>query len=272
MSTEATTPFDLDAYLRRIGYAGERAATLGVLDEVHLAHATQVPFENLDIHLGRPIRLDLASLQEKIVRGRRGGYCFEQNALLAAALEHLGFAVTRLLARVRLGANRVTARTHQVLQVEADGRSWLADVGFGTGGLLRPVPLYAGEVFRQGAWEFRLVEEPTGWVLQSLRGTTWHDVYAFTLEPQFPIDFEMANHFTATYPGSKFVQTLTVQRSTPTVRYTLRGRAFTVERDGQETTRTIADDEELLRLLADPFGLEFPPGTRFRSPLARPGP
>jgi N-hydroxyarylamine O-acetyltransferase len=270
MNTDTPAPLDLDAYLRRIGYAGERAATPAVLDEVHFAHNTHIPFENLDIHLGRPIRIDLASVQDKLVRGRRGGYCFEQNALLGAALEHLGFAVTRLLARVRLWTNQVTARTHQVLKVEAGGRSWLADVGFGSGGILRPVPLHAGEVFRQGAWDFRLAEEPAAWVLQSLRGPDWKDVYAFTLEPQFPIDFEMSNHFTSTYPESRFVQTLTVQRSTPQVRYTLRGREFSVERDGREATRTVADDDELLRVLAEAFGLEFPPGTRFRSPLARP--
>jgi N-hydroxyarylamine O-acetyltransferase len=269
MSADTPPPLDLDAYFRRIGYAGDRAATPAVLEQVHFGHATHIPFENLDIHLGRPIRIDLGSIQEKLVRGRRGGYCFEQNALLGAALEQLGFAVTRLLSRVRLGANRVTARTHQVLKVEAGGRSWLADVGFGTGGILWPVPLQAAEVVRQGAWEFRLAEEPDGWVLQSLRGGSWYDVYAFTLEPQFPIDFEMSNHFTSTYPESRFVLTLTVQRSTPEVRYTLRGREFTVEHADRETTRTIADDDELLRLLADPFGLEFPLGTRFRSPLSR---
>src|SRR5262249_24611720 len=97
------TALDLDAYLARVGYTGDRAPSLAVLDALHLAHATHVPFENLGILLGRPVLLDLESLQAKLVRGRRGGYCFEQNALLAAALEALGFAVTRLAARVRAG-------------------------------------------------------------------------------------------------------------------------------------------------------------------------
>jgi N-hydroxyarylamine O-acetyltransferase len=267
MATEHPTAFDLDAYVERIGYRGGLVPTPAVLEELHFAHATHIPFENLDIHLGRPIRLDLASLQDKIVRGRRGGYCFEQNALLAAALERIGFSVTSLLGRVRFGASRVLPRTHMVLNVEATGRPWLADCGFGTGGLLRPLALQAGPSSRQGAWDFRLAQEPGLWVLQSLRGQTWHDLYAFTLEPQYPADFEMANHYTSSHPQSRFVQTLTVQRSTPEVRYTLRGRDFTVECDGREQTRTITDDEELLRLLADSFGLVFPAGTRFRSPL-----
>src|SRR5262249_12522387 len=126
------TPLNLDAYFARIGYTGERRAAHAVLDAVHLAHATSVPFENLDIFLGRPIRIDLESVQAKLVHARRGGYCFEQNTLFAAVLEQLGFPVTCLAARVRLGASRVLPRTHMVLKVEAEGASWLADVGFGT--------------------------------------------------------------------------------------------------------------------------------------------
>src|SRR3954464_14618414 len=97
--------FDLDAYLARIEYSGPRDATAKTLRAVHRAHATHIPFENLDILLGKSIPLDLPSLQRKLVHDRRGGYCFEQNALLAAALESLGFKITRLAARVRFGGS-----------------------------------------------------------------------------------------------------------------------------------------------------------------------
>src|SRR6516164_7620350 len=93
---------DLPAYLDRVEYTGPCAPTTAVLQALHLAHVTHIPFENLDIQLGRPIRLDLESLQAKLVRARRGGYCFEHNTLFAAVLERLGFGVTRLAARVRL--------------------------------------------------------------------------------------------------------------------------------------------------------------------------
>src|SRR5438552_5613549 len=136
MSDLTATGFALDAYLARIGYTGPREPTPAVLEAVHLAHATHIPFENLDIQLGRPILLDLASLQAKLVHGRRGGYCFEQNTLFAAALEQLGFRVTRLAARVRIGATRLSPRTHMTLKVDVDEGSWLADVGFGGAGLL----------------------------------------------------------------------------------------------------------------------------------------
>jgi N-hydroxyarylamine O-acetyltransferase len=103
--------FDLAGYLRRVEYEGPLEPTGEVLRAVHLAHATHIPFENLDILMGRPIRLDLASLQAKLVHGGRGGYCFEQNSLLAAVLEEIGFPVTRLAARVRYGTTMVLPRT-----------------------------------------------------------------------------------------------------------------------------------------------------------------
>src|SRR5262245_53404654 len=144
MSTPNEQPLDLDADRHRIGYTGPLTPTRETLAGLHLAHATHIPFENLDILLGRPIRLDLEALQAKLVRGRRGGYCFEQNTLFAAALERVGFPVTRLAARVRLGATGVRPRTHMLLKVDLEGASFLADVGFGGEGLLQPLPFVPG--------------------------------------------------------------------------------------------------------------------------------
>ena len=119
---------DLNNYLRRIGYAGGLTPTYDVLAALHQAHATHIPFENLDILLGRPIRLDLASLHAKLVVGRRGGYCFEQNLLFAAILQSIGFSVARLAARVRYRTHRVLPRTHMLLLVSIDAEDWIADV------------------------------------------------------------------------------------------------------------------------------------------------
>jgi N-hydroxyarylamine O-acetyltransferase len=254
------SPFDLPAYLARIRHAGPCTPTLETLRALHLAHATHIPFENLDILLGRPIRLDLEGLQAKLVHARRGGYCFEQNTLFAAALEAVGFRVTRLAARVRVGTTRLLPRTHMLLKVDLDGATWLADVGFGGGGLLLPVPLAPGPPVRQYAWTYRVREEAGLWVLQALHQGSWHDLYAFTLEPQYEVDFEVANHYTSTHPSSRFVQTLTVQRSTPEVRYILRNQEFAIQRGDDVSSRPVADGE-LLPLLAETFGLAFPPGT-----------
>jgi N-hydroxyarylamine O-acetyltransferase len=263
VATGELTPFDLGAYFERIGDSGPVAATAEVLDRVHLAHATTIPFENLDILLGRPIRIDLESLQAKLVRGRRGGYCFEQNTLFAAALECIGFPLTPLAARVRFGGTRLTPRVHMLLKVDVADGSRLADVGFGADGLLQSLPMEPGRESRQFDRTYRVVEEGQGLILQSHRPEGWFDLYWFTLEPHFPVDFEMANHYTSTYPTSIFRQVLIAQRQTPENRFVLHNREFTVMRGGETTQRDLADDAEVRRVLSATFGLDFPPGTRF---------
>jgi N-hydroxyarylamine O-acetyltransferase len=254
---------DLDAYLARVGYQGELRPTSAVLRALHLAHATHVPFENLDIPLGRPIRLDLDSLQAKMVAGRRGGYCFEQNLLFAAVLERVGFRVDKLAARVRYRANSLLPRTHMLLHVEADGRHWLADVGFGAEGLFFPLPMVIGAESRQFHWEYRLVEEAGYRLLQSRTPDGWQDLYVFSLEPQHLVDYEMANWFVSTHPSSVFRRMITAQLLTPEARHVIRDRDYQIDRGGEVESRVLTSDEEMLHLLAERFTLAFPPGTRF---------
>lgn len=271
MADETVPTLDLRAYLDRIAYTGEVHHDAATLRALHLAHATSVPYENLDILLGRPIRIDLASIQEKLVHQRRGGYCFEQNTLFATALEQIGFAVTRLSARVRYYTTRVLPRIHMVLKVETEGQSWLADVGFGGCGLLQAVPFAEGAEVEQHGWRFRLRREaPAYWVLQTFRLGGWQDQYAFTLEPHLPVDYEPANHYCSTHPDSRFVQTLTAQRATLDARHILRNRELTIARPSGEETQTVASEEDLLALLASRFDLHFPPGTRFPPTMAPP--
>ena len=253
---------DLDAYFRRIEYPGERQATVRALHDLHLAHATHIPFENLDVMLRRPIRLDLASIESKLVHNLRGGYCFEQNLLFASVLERLGFSVTLLAARVRFGAQRVLPRTHVALAVDLEGDRWLADLGFGSSGLLHPIPLRVNE-YRQFAWTYRLARESDLWVLRAPVGGVWQDLYVFTLEPQLPVDFEPPNHYVSTHPDSRFVQTLTVQRVAPQSRRVLRNTILTTTTPAGDTCHTLRDGAELLTVLAEEFGLSFPPETQF---------
>jgi N-hydroxyarylamine O-acetyltransferase len=257
---------DLNAYLSRVGLTGSVKPDREGLEALHLAHATHIPFENLDVLLGLPIRLDVSSLQAKLVAGRRGGYCFEHNLLFAAVLMELGFPVTPLAARVRYGTTQVLPRTHMTLLVEADESRWLADVGFGGEGLLLPVRMELGEETRQFGRTYGVIREAghEHFVLRSRRDTGWIDLYAFTLEPQRHVDYEMANHYTSTHPNSRFRQTLTVQLPTPEARSILRDWELTVETAGTLTRRTLATHEELLDVLAATFGLHFPRGTRFQ--------
>jgi N-hydroxyarylamine O-acetyltransferase len=160
-----------------------------------------------------------------------------------------------------------------LLQVDLDDGPRLADVGFGGEGLFRPIPLELGRESRQFHWTYRVVAEGEGLVLQSLRPEGWFDLYAFTLEPNFPVDYEMSNYYTSTHPTSPFLRGPVVQRATPEARYLLRGRDFIVERGSGTTSRVLEDDEELLRVLSSTFGLDFPPETRFHpaTPLTWPG-
>lgn len=259
---------DLPAYFARIGHTGSTAPDLATLRAIHFAHATAIPFENLDIQQGLPIRLDLDSLQSKLVAGRRGGYCFEQNALLAAVLRALGFRVTGLCGRVRLGRplEGPPPRTHMVLRVELDEGPYLADVGFGAGTLLEPIPLVAGTAVNQRGWDYALVAEGEGLLLRARQADAWYDYYEFTLDAQHPIDYEVANHYTSTHPASTFVQSLTAQRATPEARYILRNKIYEELRPDARERRELTSEAELHALLAERFDLHFPPGTRFRNP------
>src|SRR5579862_6515289 len=148
---------DLDAYLARIGLAGRPS-----LAELHRAHVSSITFENLDPHRGVAVSLQDEDLERKLVAERRGGYCFEQNLLFASALGALGFEVEPMLARVRRGAppgSPVRPRGHLVLRVSRDGEVWHADVGFGAGTLLEPIPFGPGDGHEQSGWRFRVVEE-----------------------------------------------------------------------------------------------------------------
>ena len=257
---------DLDAYLERVGARRPLAPSAEALADLQQAHVEAVPFENLDILLGRPISLDLPSLQAKIVGARRGGYCFEQNTLFQAVLETLGFEVTALAARVRVGATGIRARTHMLLRVDLPEGPFVSDVGFGADGPLRALPLAEGREHWVGASGHRLRREGDLWVLEAGEAGSWLDLYAFTLEPQHPVDFEVANHYTSTHPRSAFVQSLTAQRLWPERRVVLRNRDLTVREGTTTTTTTVRDPGHLLEVLATRCGLTFPPGTRFSRP------
>jgi N-hydroxyarylamine O-acetyltransferase len=255
---------DLPAYLRRVGLDTAPPATPEGLAAVHRAHAGSIPFENLDILLGKEIRLDLPSLEAKLVAARRGGYCFEQNALFAAALTGLGFAVTPLAARVRLGGRPDSARAHMLLSVRAEGRDWLSDVGFGGGGPWEPLPLEPSGEVRQGGWRFRIVEDRRERILQNAGPDGWRDLYGFTLEPQLPIDYVVANHYTSTHPNCMFTKIPVVQRTWATGAEMLRGAVLQSVRPGEAPIESPAPEgDALLDVLHERFGLDFPAGTRF---------
>jgi N-hydroxyarylamine O-acetyltransferase len=261
---------DIDAYFARIEYGGSREATLPVLHAITAAHSQSIPFENLDVLLGRPIELDEAALFAKLVHQRRGGYCFEQNGLLLRVLEELGFKVTPLGARVRLQRPReyTPPRTHLCLRVEVGRVSWLTDVGVGAASLTSAIRLDTDAEQSTGHEPRRIVREGARYFHQVRFGSEWTDVCEFTLEEMPPIDRELANWFTSAHPQSHFKSSLMVARALPAGRrVSVLNRELSIrESDGQSAKREIGSPDELLEVLAEHFGLRFPASTRFGAP------
>lgn len=248
--------FDLDAYLTRIGYDGPRDASLAVLRAVVAAHTATIPFESIDVFLGRGASLDHATLLQKMVHGGRGGYCFEQNTLLQAALSAMRFAVTGLMARVVRGldATAQTPRTHMTLRVDLPEGAFLADVGFGNLTPTAPLALTLEHEQATRHERYRLMPVGDEWLLQVRLGDDWANVYRFPLQPQFAIDYEVGNWFTATRPGGLFVSNLVVARPADGRRMTLFNGRFAIRRmDGGVERRELHGAEDYRRTLAEAF-------------------
>ncbi len=266
--------FDLDAYLGRVGYSGPREATLDTLKALHLLHPQAIPFENLDPFLGRSVALDVAALQKKLVHGRRGGYCYEHNLLLKHALEALGFAVEGLAARVLWGRaeDALTPRSHMLLRVELEGRSWLADVGFG--GLTQTAPLrLEADIVQETPHEpFRLVERSGYFHAQAEAGGEWRTLYRFDLSDHHEADYAVASYYLSTSPASHFVTGLVAARARPDGRYALAGNRLTVHHTGGPSERReIATAGELAGVLEEDFGIGIPDPAHFAETVERKG-
>ncbi|HST62008.1 MAG TPA: arylamine N-acetyltransferase [Longimicrobium sp.] len=256
-----TTTFDLDAYLRRIGYGGGRAPTLDTLRAIHQLHAQSIPFENLDPLLRRPMQLDAEWLQQKLVHDRRGGWCFEQNHVLRGALTALGFRTTGLAARVMWNVPEkvVTARGHMLLLVHLDEGSHLADVGFGGLTLTAPLRLVADVEQPTPHETFRLAAQGDGYVMQARIGEEWKPLYRFTLDEVHPPDYEVSSWYLSTHPRSHFLAGLMVARPAPEGRHALRNTTLTTHhRDGRTERRQLESAAELRDVLHATFGIAAP--------------
>ncbi len=252
---------DLDAYLQRIGLQIDTSPGLATLRAITSAHAASIPFENLNPLLGLPVDLALSALQQKLVRDGRGGYCFEQNLLLEAALRALGFKVSGLIARVMWTQpeDAVTPQTHMLLRVDLDGETWLVDVGFGVQTLTGAIRLQANIEQPTALEPFRLLQVDGDWRMQSLIRGQWLSLYHFDLHPVPLIDYVVANHFVSTYPASNFVNNLNVACALADRRLSLRNREFTVRRMGGEPERRqLRGTADIRQVLEDEFHLRLP--------------
>ncbi|MCT7375771.1 arylamine N-acetyltransferase family protein [Chelativorans salis] len=257
----ATQTINLAAYLRRVKYEGPLEPTLETLSALHLHHPLAIAFENLDPLLRRPVNLDLASLQEKLIFGGRGGYCFEHNLLFMHVLSTLGFQVSGLAARVLWGREEdaVTPRGHMLLRVELPEGTYLADVGFGGLTLTAPLRLEAGLEQETPHESFRLDRDGDTWRMRADVDGEWRCLYRFSLEEQFPVDYEATNYFLSTSPASHFRNSLIAARPTPEGRYALLNNRLNVH-GGNGSRRELKEAEEIEAVLWDIFGIDVPEG------------
>lgn len=264
---------DLDAYFQRIGCTdGPRAATLDTLRALHLHHAQAIAFENLDPLSGRPVKLDLPSLENKLIHERRGGYCFEHNLLFSHVLQELGFRVTGLAARVLWNApeGAIRPRGHMLLRVDIGDEPYIADVGFGGQTLTAPLRLVTNEAQPTPHEPFRLIKHDQDFLLQTQLGATWKSLYRFDLQQQFQVDYEVTSWYLANHPQSHFVTNLMAARPAPGRRYALFNNQLTVHQlTAASEQRTLGSAADLRAVLETYFGLRLPPDPAIDSALAR---
>lgn len=253
----------LNKYLARIGVRGTLKANLATLSAMHAAHVDAIPFEGLDPLLRRPVKLDIASLQEKLIESRRGGYCFEQNLLFKAALEALGFKVTGLSGRVRWMSppdSPLGPRTHITLRVDLPDGPYLVDVGFGVCVIDRPLRLRTDVEQRTAMGTYRLSESGGLFSLSARQPAGWRTMYVFDLAPQIQPDYELSSWYTSTSPLAPFTSMLIMERVSSDKRYKLVNRRLRIEtRDGQVMSeRSIGSADELHQILDETFNVTPP--------------
>lgn len=254
-------PFDLNRYFARIGFEGPTTANLDTLKTLVTCHTRSIPFENLNPFLRLPVKLDIESLEEKILRGGRGGYCFEQNQLFKHALEAIGFQVRGLAARVVINQPKdaQTARSHMLLLVFIDGERYIADVGFG--GM---TPTGVLRLDTEGEQEtphepYRVIAEGEEFETQAKVDGEWRRLYRFDLREQWLVDYEVSNWYLSNHPESHFVTGLSAARPDDGVRYALRGSQLSAHRLGKESEKQRLDSVDLLKeALQDVFRLRLP--------------
>lgn len=257
--------FTLGSYLARIGYRGPTEPAAETLAGIVLAHVQAIPFESIDPLLGEPVPIDMPSIVAKLVDGRRGGYCFEQNALLKAALETLGFRVTGLAARV-LAVDPERGRlprTHMLLAVDLDEDRAIVDAGYGGQTPTGPLRLEAADSQETPHEPYRLVRRDVGglplYTLESLAGDSWTRLYEFDLQPQTHADYVLANYYTSTHPQGGFLGGLKAALPAPGCRHALVGNRYSIYfADGRVERRHLASPDAIRRVLTDTFGIALP--------------
>jgi N-hydroxyarylamine O-acetyltransferase len=251
--------FDQDAWLARIRYRGSRMPSLETLQALVSAHSSAIAYESIDVLLDRPPKLDLRSLQDKMITSGRGGYCFEQNMLFRGGLRSLGYRVTSLQARVVRGLDIDAPRPmlHMVLRIDLPQGPFLADVGFGNLAPTAPLRLSPGEEQDTPHEVMRFIAMGDELTLQSRLGERWEHIYRVVLLPRFDAEYEICNWFTGTHPQSPYLNNIIAALpGANRTRLTLFNARFNVRHpSGKVERRTLESMDEYRTVLRDCFGV-----------------
>lgn len=263
---------NLKLYLQRLGFEAPPEPTLDTLRLLQLRHTGVFPFENLATISGAPVLIDLPSIEEKILVGGRGGYCYELNNLFFALLLELGFDARAISGRVVMNQpeGNWTARTHRLSLLTIDDVRYISDVGFG--GMVPTAPLLLDTEAEQATPHepYRIEKQVDGYMLQAKVAGEWRSMYLFDLQRQEDIDYTIGNWYVSTHPESPFSQRLMVARTGEGWRKTLNNGSFAVHRLGANSERReVTQVDELIELLAREFALHLPDLPHTRQSLAR---
>ncbi len=254
-------PIDLEAYMQRIGYDGPLAPDFRTLESLQLRHLCAIPFESLDPLLGRPVEIDPAAIEKKLVRGGRGGYCFEQNGLFFQVLARLGFSVTPLAARVRWMApadDPPSPLSHMMLMATLGDEEYVCDVGFGGQSPTAPLRLATETAQQTPHGVYRLRRHETGYDLDMQIPDGWATMYRFSREAQSARDYEVYNWHTATHPASRFVNNLVAARVVGDARLNMFNDDVTLQHnDGRREHRILERAADAHDVLSREFGLRI---------------
>lgn len=248
-----------DAYLQRLGlsYPLTTDSNLALLYELHNRHNLLIPFENLDILLGKYNSLAIPSLANRILQQHRGGYCYELNALFGALLQRFGFEITMHNARIRFGSEDLFPRGHQLMTVSTEDGIFLADVGY-RNGLIEPIPLQHNSIHQQFSESFRLLHMHSGeWLLQKLIRADWHDLYSFFTTACEPVDFEPLHYYNSHSSHSIFTNTRIVSLKTKEGSISMIDNTLVVFRNGSRIDSKIHSPQEYNSILEDCFHIKL---------------
>jgi N-hydroxyarylamine O-acetyltransferase len=248
--------FPIQEYCERTGAPLDGPLNVERLEELQRAQIYAMPFENFDIQLGRGIDLTPEHLIEKLIRHKRGGYCFELNGLFLTVLKYLGFEARALLARVHITGDP-TGRGHQLSLVSIADRDWVVDVGFGGPGPRKPMQLEHNVESRHDGRVLCLTQHKLGHMLQQKVDGLWKDVYSFDLTPVLANDIAYGNHFTSTHPSSFFTTSRVAVRAYPDGQSTLFNFRCATSRGDNDEVEELPNDERYLSILRERFGIEL---------------